>query len=183
MGSASYEDMPMDEVKKRLSAQFTHADAVIDAISKAHTIHKPFDVYALAQGLPRRVDALTVAGLRADQGQAPVFVYKFAWQSPMCDGRSRAYHTSELPFCFYNSEKCSSMTGGGPGPMALAEKVSDAWINFARHGNPSHSGLPQWPAFSKDTKATMVFDTQCELKKGYDDAQVEAARQQRLLVS
>ena len=68
------------------------------------------------------------------------------------------------------------MTGGGPGTMALAEKVSDAWINFARKGNPGHAGLPNWPAFSKETKPTMVFDNQCELKTNFDDAQVEAGK-------
>jgi para-nitrobenzyl esterase len=177
MGNAALEDMPMDEVKKRLSKQFAHSDAVIDSISKEHTIHKPFDIFAIAQGLPRRVDAIKISGLKADQGKAPAFVYKFVWQSPMVDGRARAFHTSELPFVFFNSEKCSAMTGGGPEPMALAERVSDAWINFARKGNPSHPGLPPWPAFSKDTNATMVFDTQCELKKNCDNAQVDAAKE------
>jgi para-nitrobenzyl esterase len=95
----------------------------------------------------------------------------------MVDGRARAYHCSELPFVFYNTERCSSMTGGGPIPMQLSERISDAWINFARKGNPNHPGLPEWPVFSKDTKPTMVFDNQCELKKNFDDEQVEAARE------
>jgi para-nitrobenzyl esterase len=177
MGSASYEDMSMDEVKQRLSKQFPgSADAVIGAIQKAHTIHKPFDIYAIAGGLPRRVDVITAASLKAEQGKAPAYVYKFVRQCPLLDGRPRAYHCSELPFVFYNSERSSSMTGGGPVPMELAGRISDAWINFARKGNPNHPGLPQWPAFSKDTKPTMVFDQQCELKKNFDDAEVEAAK-------
>lgn len=176
MGSPSHEDMPMDEVKRRLSAQFKNVDAVIDAISRAHTIRKPFDVYALAGGLPRRVNALTIASLKAEQGTAPAFVYKFVWQSPLLDGRPRAYHCSELPFVFHNSERCSSMTGGGPGPMELAGRVSDAWINFARKGDPNHPRLPKWPAFSRESKPTMVFDTRCELKTNFDDAQVSAAK-------
>jgi para-nitrobenzyl esterase len=175
MGNPTLEDMPMDEVKKRISQQFKNADGVIEAIQKAHTIRKPFDIYALSQGLPRRVDAIKMASLKAAQGKAPAYVYKFVWQSPMVDGRARAYHCSELPFVFFNSERCSSMTGGGAEPMALAEKVSDAWINFARKGDPNHAGLPRWEAFSKEAKSTMVLNTQCELKKNLDDAQVEAA--------
>jgi para-nitrobenzyl esterase len=175
MGNPALEEMSMDEVKKRLSKQFPKSDALIEALQKAHTIKRPFDVYALSQGLPRRVDAIRMAQLKAEQGKAPAFVYKFVWQSPMVDGRARAYHCSELPFVFFNSERCSSMTGGGPEPMALAEKISDAWINFARKGDPNHAGLPKWEAFSKDSRPTMVFDTQCELKKNMDDAQVGAA--------
>ena len=176
MGDAKLEEMSMDEVRKRMSKQFPQTDAVIGAIQKAHTIRKPFDIYSLSQGLPRRVDAVKMASLKAGQGKAPAYAYKFVWQSPMVDGRARAYHCSELPFVFFNSERCSSMTGGGPEPMALAEKISDAWINFARKGDPNHAGLPKWPAFSKETKPTMVFDNQCELKTNFDDAQVEAAK-------
>ena len=54
--------------------------------------------------------------------------------------------------------------------MALAAKVSDAWINFARNCNPNHSGLPQWPTFSTETVPTMVFDNTCEVKHNHDEA-------------
>ena len=30
----------------------------------------------------------------------------------------------------------------------LASQMSQAWINFARYGNPNHDGLPHWPAFT-----------------------------------
>ena len=32
-------------------------------------------------------------------------------------------------------------TGGTPAAFALQDKVSQAWINFARTGNPSQPGL------------------------------------------
>jgi para-nitrobenzyl esterase len=60
------------------------------------------------------------------------------------------------------------MTGGGPGPRALAAQVSDAWINFARHGDPNHSGLPHWPAFTAEQCPTMIFNTQCVMKNNPD---------------
>ena len=177
MGSAAYEDMTMDEVKTRLAKEFPgRADALIAAISKANTITKPFDIYSLSQGLPRRVDVLAMAGLKAKQGKAPAYVYRFIWQSPMVDGRARAYHCSELPFVFYNTERCSSMTGGGPEPMELAGRISDAWINFARRGNPNNPGLPDWPAFDAETRPTMVFDTRCEVRNNYNQAEVDAAK-------
>ena len=35
--------------------------------------------------------------------------------------------------------------------------MSDAWIAFARSGNPAHRGLPAWPAYD-GRRATMVLD-------------------------
>ncbi len=42
--------------------------------------------------------------------------------------------------------------------MALADRVSDAWIAFARTGNPNTPKLPHWPAFTAKDHATMVID-------------------------
>ena len=49
-------------------------------------------------------------------------------------------------------------TGGGPVAMALQDKVSQAWINFARTGNPSQPGL-EWKPYTKEDPQAMVFDT------------------------
>ena len=37
--------------------------------------------------------------------------------------------------------------------MALADKISDAWIAFARTGDPNTPKLPRWPAFNRDRPA------------------------------
>ena len=39
--------------------------------------------------------------------------------------------------------------------------MSEAWIRFARSGNPNHSGLANWPAFTAANGATMIFDNTC----------------------
>jgi len=41
---------------------------------------------------------------------------------------------------------------------ALQDKISAAWTNFARTGNPSHKGLPNWPAFDTTKRATMLLN-------------------------
>jgi para-nitrobenzyl esterase len=46
--------------------------------------------------------------------------------------------------------------------------VSQAWIQFARTGNPNHSGLPRWPSVSANALPTMVFDARCEVKDNPD---------------
>ena len=42
--------------------------------------------------------------------------------------------------------------------MALADKVSDAWIAFARTGDPNTAKLPRWPRFNAMDRPTMVFN-------------------------
>ena len=92
-------------------------------------------------------------------------MYQFRWQTPILDGRPRAFHCIDLPFVFDNTDRCAAMTGGGADARALAANVSDAWIAFARTGQP---GLPSWPAFTPENGATMFFDNVCELKRDPD---------------
>jgi len=54
----------------------------------------------------------------------------------------------------------------------LAGKVSQAWIHFARSGNPNHAGLPVWKKFDAASKTTMVFDNRCEPKENLDSKQL-----------
>ena len=67
----------------------------------------------------------------------------------------------------FNTNLSAFATGGGQEARALAAKISDAWINFARTGDPGHPGLPVWPKY--DTAGpVMVFDNTCEVKNDPD---------------
>ena len=63
------------------------------------------------------------------------------------------------------------MTGGGAAARALAATMSDAWIQFARTGNPNHPRLPHWPAFSLETAPTMIFDDRSRVEMNPDGAE------------
>jgi carboxylesterase type B len=49
------------------------------------------------------------------------------------------------------------------GPEAVekvrVDKVSDAWIAFARTGNPNTLKLPRWPVFNAESRATCNSDS------------------------
>ena len=74
----------------------------------------------------------------------------------------RAWHTSELAFCFDNTKRCEQGTGNTPEAQKLAKKMATAWATFARTGNPSQSGLT-WKPFDPDHCPTMVFDNKCRM--------------------
>jgi para-nitrobenzyl esterase len=82
----------------------------------------------------------------------------------------------ELPFAFNNIALCEEMTGGTKEAYALADKVSKAWIQFAKTGNPNHSGLPKWPAYNSSNTATMHFDNKCEVKPQLDKELFELSK-------
>jgi para-nitrobenzyl esterase len=102
------------------------------------------------------------------KGGAPVYSYIFNWQSPVMDGKYKAIHCMELAFVFDNIDRCENMTGGTRQAHALADKMSQAWINFARTGNPNHKDLPKWPTYTEANGANMFFDNECKVRNHHD---------------
>ena len=94
--------------------------------------------------------ALLQAERKYAQGKAPVYMCLFAWRSPALGGRMGAPHTVEIPFVFDNTNIPKVMSTGRPEEKALAAKMSEAGIQFARSGNPNHKGLPNWPAYTTE---------------------------------
>jgi para-nitrobenzyl esterase len=169
MGDATLDAMDMDEMRKRVTAtRGAKADTIIATFQKAHPNATPFELLSRITAMSGRINALTQAERKAAQNAAPAFVYWFQWQTPVLDGRPRAFHCSELPFVFFNTERCAAMTGGGPEPLDLSVRIADAWVNFARNGDPNHPGLPAWPKYSPDKVPTMIFDTKCAAENDPD---------------
>ena len=166
MTDPELESMTEDEMKKRAAERYLdHAETIVATYRRAFPNLKPVEL--LSRLFSDRTNAVAQAQLKAAQNAAPAFMYLFAWQTPLLDGRPRAFHCSEIPFVFYNTNLSAFATGGGQEARALAAKVSDAWINFARTGDPGHPGLPVWPKY--DTAGpVMVFDNTCEVKNDPD---------------
>jgi para-nitrobenzyl esterase len=166
-----YESMTEVEVRQRLGKMYgNRPEHIVQVFRAAHPDGKPFDIFSLAMTAQVRQGAVIQAGLKTAQG-TPAYLYWFTWKTPVLDGRPRSIHCIDLPFCFDNTDRNENLTGGGPAPQALAANVSEAWIHFARNGNPNHSGIPNWPAFSAKSCPTMIFDNQCKLQNNPDQAE------------
>lgn len=150
-------------------------DEFVSLFGKVYPGYQPKDLMDV--DFTFRPGAVEQASLKASQGGAPVYMYMFAWESPVMDGILRSTHCMEIPFVFDNALRHASMTGGGADAQALAKKMSTAWANFARTGNPNAEGLPEWPAFTPDCGATMWFDNTCTVKNHHDRELLDFVRQ------
>lgn len=150
-------------------------DAYIAAVKKAYPDAKMTQM--LDYDVTFRPGAVQQANLKsAITGSAPVYMYLFDWQSPVMDGKYKAVHCMEIAFCFDNIQRTKNMTGGTKEAQALADKMSSAWINFAKVGNPNHKGLPNWPAYNATNTATMHFDNTCVVKPQMDKELFEVVK-------
>jgi para-nitrobenzyl esterase len=101
----------------------------------------------------------TIAERKADQGGAPVYVYYFMKHTPVHDGKLHAPHTLEIPYALDSLASAEPIIGKVTAEQqALADKVSSAWVNFARSGNPNNPAIPSWPAFDTRDRNIMLID-------------------------
>jgi para-nitrobenzyl esterase len=115
---------------------------------------------AIATDAGMRIPSLTIADRKIVLGGAPVFVYLFAWETPVLGGRLKSPHALEIPFVFDTLDS-APLAGDSPTRSALADKLSRTWLAFARSGNPNNPTIPPWPAYSTETRPTMIFDNEC----------------------
>lgn len=171
-----------ERIRKTLrSADDAQIDGVIAIYRKDRPKASNLDLALILEtdASPFRSGTDTQAERKAALGRAPVYVYRFQWYSPVSGGRLRAMHCMDIPFVFENVDISQSVVGDGPDRSALADKMSSAWVAFARNGNPNHKGLPKWDPFTSDRRATMIFNTECRaMNDPYREERLAVARSQ-----
>lgn len=167
----------MDDVKAYLQKKYgDKTDAYMAEVLKAYpgtvkpSDYLDIDLATFRPGVIRQANAKSAVA-----GAAPVYMYMFTWQSPVADGMFKSIHCIDICFEFDNIKRCEEMTGGGKEAYALATKMSQAWINFAHTGNPNAKGLPNWPVYTAQNGAAMLFDNKAEVKYHHDTALLQMA--------
>lgn len=102
--------------------------------------------------------------------QKKTFQYFFTRVAPKGLGKTMglgAYHSAEISYAFDNLEG-NALTGPQPKPepwdATLAKMMSEAWVRFARTGNPNGGALTPWPAFEPKSEAYLEFGD--EIRQG-----------------
>lgn len=101
---------------------------------------------------PSRFVAQTVAS----QG-VPSYEYRFSYVAESLRSKMPgAAHASEIPYVF-DTVKAAYKDKLAAADEALAKKANEYWANFAKTGDPSGNGLPQWPSYDAKTDTLMNF--------------------------
>lgn len=95
--------------------------------------------------------AVIEAEERARAG-APAFAYQLDWGNPF------APHTFDIPLVFGTLSAEGSQTGTGVEAEQVSQFMRQAFVGLAKHGQPSHAGLPDWPGYTLESRETMIFD-------------------------
>jgi para-nitrobenzyl esterase len=103
------------------------------------------------------MDSVRLAERQLAQGGAKVFMYRVDWNLPILDGALRSPHGTDVPLVFDTTERAPLIMGTGPEAKRLSRLVSQAWIDFARTGDPSQPGFA-WPAYDTQGRKTALFD-------------------------
>jgi para-nitrobenzyl esterase len=173
--------MAVEELNRRIREAFgDDGEAIIAAYRLDYPKATPFGLYATIAASRLRIPAFAQAARKADLGAAPAYAYVYAWRTPVLDDRPGPFHACEIAFTFDNAGICDHYSAGSPQAFALSKQISTAWVNFARTGNPNHTGLPHWPAYTTSTRATMYFDTACELRNDPEGKGLRLITQSRM---
>lgn len=118
---------------------------------------------------------LIQAEARAALG-SPTWMYQLDFPAPEAGGVLGAFHSLDIPLVFDNSRAPEARTGDTPAARRLAGTMADAFVRFARTGDPNGGGLPDWPRFTLDRRATMIFDRDVRVEN-------DPRREERLLLA
>ncbi|MCC8013992.1 MAG: carboxylesterase family protein [Eubacterium sp.] len=155
----SDEKMSEEELNAKMTEKYgDKAEAVKEAFAKAYPNESDTGALYIDSTLIR-LPILKLTAHKADQKGAPVYSYVFTWGT--------SYHTAEIPFVFNNIDK-ADVSGDIIKAAALSDIMSDAWINFAKTGDPNGETLPTWEPYTRSGGAAMIFDNETYLAHNHD---------------
>jgi para-nitrobenzyl esterase len=167
----------LDGVAEKLAYAYgENAKTVVDAYAKQFPEMRPIEIWALIAS--NRQGIVNSANVKLGQ-KSPVYMAWFGWESPLFDGRHRAFHCIDIGFWFLNTDLMVTHTGGGKKPRVLSEKMASALADFMRTGDPNTKKLPGWPRYTKESGQTMILDDECVVKNDPDREAREVLGQYR----
>ncbi|GIN94777.1 para-nitrobenzyl esterase [Siminovitchia terrae] len=133
-----------------------------EMINEYLSLESPTNRMSLANEILFRIPAIRFAEYQSKH--APTWMYLFTWPSKI-EGLG-ACHAVEVPFVFHNLNNplVESFLGENP-PEVLADQVQDAWVSFAKNNTPSHPNIPEWPAYDRDKRKTMVIHNEWRMEE------------------
>ena len=155
-----------DTVAAKLAPEFVvdlNAQYVVDWYRRQFPQMSPVDVFFAAATCGRsRPGHLIQAQERAKLGDR-TWMYQLDFGSPV-EPRLGAYHSFDIALAFDNCHQPGSKTGTGSEARAVAARMSETFIAFAKTGDPNNAAIPQWGRYTLPERATMLFDVDSRIE-------------------
>ena len=167
-------------MSRRLTADA--ADRVIDSYAKARAARgesvTPADLFtAIETDRVFRIPGVRLAQVQPRHDhETRVYSYLFTWPSPAMGGVLGSCHALELGFVFGTNQApgMAAFAGTGPAAEKLATQMQDAWLAFARSGDPSNESTGEWKRYDEALRATMIFGASTKLENAPRDEERRA---------
>lgn len=161
-------DLTLEQAKERLKKEYGSRTAeYVSLFAKAYPDYTPQDLLSIDKVF--RPYTIRTADARAAESTAPLYVYFLAWKSGVDDASKGSFHGLDIPLAFNTVDLRKDWTGDTQEAWDLAAKMSSAWINFVKTGNPNVAGaLPKWETYTPENGATMYFDNECRIVNNHD---------------
>jgi para-nitrobenzyl esterase len=89
---------------------------------------------------------------------APAWMYQLDFGSPIDGNKLRAFHSFDIALVFGNLDKPGSKTGTGPAARKVSDQMSEAFLAFARTGDPNCAAIPAWGKYTLPQRSTLVIN-------------------------
>lgn len=148
-----------------------YAPALIEAYRKARRSRgagaSPSEIFiAIQTDRMFRIPCLRAVEAQTRYNPA-TYNYLFTWESPALGGVLGACHALDIGFVFGTYDP--AFHGSGPAADRLSINMQDAWLAFARTGNPSCESLGEWLPYG-ERRMTMILGESSYLDEApYDD--------------
>jgi len=137
-------------------------ETVVAEYRRLYPHYSPSDVLFAATTAARSWRGAIIELEERARAGHPTWAYQLDWATPKDGGRFGAPHASDIQLVFDNIAKPGA-TAIGPGAQPMADQMSEAFLAFARTGDPNCRAIPRWEPFSLARRQTMVFDVPSRL--------------------
>ncbi|MXP27111.1 carboxylesterase family protein [Altererythrobacter indicus] len=135
------------------------APAVVAHYRATHPTASPWEVDALIRSdWPTRLFTQRIADEQVKLGGAPVWMYRMDWQTTARDGLLMSPHAIDIPFVLDTVGTEPVEPGQLAEQQRMMQQMNNAWVSFARNGNPQNKYIPPWQPYNSTSRPTMIFN-------------------------
>jgi len=143
----------------------------------ASTLAKYATVYPQMSDELRRIRAMTaeeywVPSVRVAEafvaGGGAAWMYRLDYAPATGRMKGMAFHGEDVNLVWDRPE-----ASDGAGGAAMAKQIHSAWLTFLQSKAPAAAGLPLWPPYNSDTRATMLLNTTSQVTECPQQAELQ----------